>query len=144
MSFGVFLLSCGVWALMLMWWFREYVDAIFKRRPGESFQQAFERAGAERALRKEARALMFGGRLLTAFVSFAALLFTMVTVFWAGLGYWIGLILLAYLCVGFGVVWWRLRPSKHRSWGRLGLGDRVAFLLGHAWLWPIHIVSASH
>ncbi|WP_022982638.1 hypothetical protein [Ideonella sp. B508-1] len=131
------LFSVSVWAAMCVWWFWEYIHAITHRREGEAFGQAIERASQERALNKQAKARMFGGPVLTAMVSIASTVLTLLALLWILQGKTIGALLLSFLVAGL-VVNRRMDMSKHKSWARLSAIDRLRFRLTHAWLWPLH------
>lgn len=131
------LFSVGVWAAMCVWWFWEYVQAIANRKDGETFAQAIERAGQERALNKQAKARMFGGPVLTSVVSIASTVLTLFALLWLLQGKTIGALLLSFLVAGL-VVNRRMDMAKHKSWARLSAIDRFRFRLTHAWLWPLH------
>lgn len=137
MSAMQMIFSVAVWAAMCVWWFWEYVHALTHRRDDETFAQAIERAGQERALNKQAKARMFGSPLLTSVVSIASTVMTLVALLWLLQDKTIGALLLSFLVAGL-VVNRRMDMTKHKSWARLSAIDRLRFRLTHAWLWPLH------
>lgn len=131
-----------MWMAMLAWWFWEYVDAVIHRKDGESLLKALERGSKERALNQQARNEMFGARWITIAASTGSFAMNLLLLSLLVQGKLIGFVLGAYLLIGF-VVGAKMNFKAHRSWGRLGIMDKLSFRWAHAWLWPAHVVAKS-
>ena len=140
---GAPLIACLVWAAMLAWWFWGYLDAVLRRRPGESVWQALVRANTERKLNQEARATMFGSRWATCVASMLCIAVLALTAVALARAPWVGAALCVYLIVGLIVIR-RYNLRAHVNWSRLAFNDRIWFRLAHAWLWPLHLLRSSH
>lgn len=132
-------LACVAWALMLAWWFWDYLVAILRRPSGESVRDALARVAAERKLDKAAREQMFGSRRITGIASLASSVASLVMLTALSRGSPLGFFMGVYLVLGL-LVLLRYRLRSHASWSRLTFGSRLWFRLTHAWLWPAHLL----
>lgn len=133
------ILAAAMGAIFVMWWAKEYVQALLDRQRGEPLLEALHRASQEMALNQRAKLEMLGGRLSTLMSlvingGYGALLANSVQVhgwlFWA---------LVAYDCVGFWLTR-RLDLSKLPHWERVTWSDRLWARWMHANLWPVHLL----
>ena len=137
MTLAQMLLACAIWGLMIVWWFWEYVQAITHRQEGETFIQAIERGGKERALNKAAKAHMFGGPIITSVASIVSMVVSLLVLLRVLQGKTLEALLASYVVAGV-VANRHMALAKHKSWERLNVVDRLRFGLTHAWLWPLH------